>query len=311
MGVLGRAQPSKPALQVTGPEQPCLFWGVMSSSLPRMHPLPTRYKAVVHYNYFCKSLRRVAATYNVSKSSVQRWVKSTSTQDMHLSRPLKRCRKVVSRQIQECVTNTLTSSPFTTMASLARVVSRTCNVKMSPSTVSRIRKKLNWTRKKTFRCVDHAHQPEKVIGFCKQFLDANTYGEVISIDEAGFYVGDNPRFGYSPRGQRLQVNSSRTLRRRKLTLLMAITKAGVHHFQVLDVNCTKTHFVRFIQDMPAIPGASLLMDNVAISSLGRCERCHRISRNDTSVQPSVLPKTQPDRVRFQLHQVRLPFTLSD
>lgn len=39
-----------------------------------MYNLETRYKAVVHYNYFVNSLRRVSKLYGVSKSSLQRWV---------------------------------------------------------------------------------------------------------------------------------------------------------------------------------------------------------------------------------------------
>ena len=40
-----------------------------------MHDLETRYKAVVHYNHFQRSLRVVSKLYKVSKSSLQRWVK--------------------------------------------------------------------------------------------------------------------------------------------------------------------------------------------------------------------------------------------
>jgi transposase len=41
-----------------------------------MHPLEIRYKAVIHYKYFLHSLRKVANHYNVSKSSLQRWIKN-------------------------------------------------------------------------------------------------------------------------------------------------------------------------------------------------------------------------------------------
>jgi transposase len=86
---------------------------------------------------------------------------------------------------------------------------------------------------------------------------------LICIDEAGFYVGDHSRRGYAPRGSRLHVGASRTLRRRKLTLLLAISKRGLVHFKILDHNCKKEDFVDFIQTLPVAPGSTLLMDNVA------------------------------------------------
>jgi hypothetical protein len=38
-----------------------------------MISLETRYRSVVHYKYFLRSLRKVCNIYNVSKSSLHRW----------------------------------------------------------------------------------------------------------------------------------------------------------------------------------------------------------------------------------------------
>ena len=39
-----------------------------------MIPLDTKYRAIVHYTHFLKSLRQVAALYKVSKSTLHRWL---------------------------------------------------------------------------------------------------------------------------------------------------------------------------------------------------------------------------------------------
>jgi transposase len=44
-----------------------------------MQPREVRYRAVVHYKLFLHSLRKVAQLYNVSKSSLQRWIHNDPT----------------------------------------------------------------------------------------------------------------------------------------------------------------------------------------------------------------------------------------
>ena len=43
-----------------------------------MYALDVKYRAIVHYERFLRSLRRVAAIYSVSKSTLSRWVHSTT-----------------------------------------------------------------------------------------------------------------------------------------------------------------------------------------------------------------------------------------
>jgi transposase len=174
-----------------------------------------------------------------------------------------RKRKPVANDVASCVKHAIQENPFITMSTLSHMITKQCNLRLSLSTASRLTKKLGFSRKKAFRTIQRVHDPADVLAFCNQYDHATSKGCIISIDEAGFYVGDNPRYGYSPRGERLHVSSSRTLRRRKLTLVMAVTKDGVHHFSILDNNCNKASFISFISEMPCIPGATVLMDNLS------------------------------------------------
>ena len=109
--------------------------------------------------------------------------------------------------------------------------------------------------------MDIQHDPQKIVGFCERFqLAAN---DIVCIDEAGFYVGDRPRKGYAPKGKRLDVLASRSFRHVKYTLLMAVSRNGVVHHEILDHNCRKADFIKFIENLPVERGCSLLMDNVA------------------------------------------------
>ncbi len=96
-----------------------------------MHNLETRYKAVVHYTHFLRSLRRVSKLYNVSKSSLQRWVKQSPTYRKQ------RSKQIVSKDIQKCIAKEIHSNPFIKIEELASIISSTCNLKRSRRTVNR------------------------------------------------------------------------------------------------------------------------------------------------------------------------------
>ena len=233
-----------------------------------MHSSETRYRAVVHYTHFLPSLRRVACQYGVSKSTLQRWVKSTANPVPRRLQKQRRPARQLHKSIEACIQQTLETDPFCPISEVARRVAETCGLHRSVRTVRRMVKRAGFTYKKAFNTVSRSHAAEDVLRFCHEYTASlqsskPDTGELISIDEAGFYIGDHPRRGYAPRGSKLRLAGSRTLRRRKLTLLLAVSPAGIRHFQILDHNCRKADFVAFVEALPVAPGSTLLMDNVA------------------------------------------------
>ena len=172
----------------------------------------------------------------------------------------KKAKKQVVRSIQDCVAETLRENPFTTARQLVGRIREACNLTVSRSTANRIVKASGFTYKKAFTAVIPQSDPETAVAFCQAHKASR---DIVCIDEAGFYVGDHPRRGYAAKGRRLTVTASRTLRRVKYTLLMAISADGVVHYEVLDHNCRKSDFIDFIERMNVPSGTSLLMDNIA------------------------------------------------
>ena len=222
-----------------------------------MYSLETRYKAVVHYNHFWKSLRGVSKLYKVSKSSLQRWV----GKELNTKRK-KKGKSQLKSNIIEFIQKTLTVNPFCKMTDLSNMLTKEFGLKRSARTASRYIRKSGMTRKKAFRMVDYSHNTEDIIEFGNRYIKANDEQVIVSIDECGFYVGDHNRFGYSKRGERLRVVGSKTLRQTKFTMIMAVTKDGVHHYEIQETNCKKVDFIRFINTMPPIHNGVLLMDNI-------------------------------------------------
>jgi transposase len=120
--------------------------------------------------------------------------------------------------------------------------------------------KSNFTKKKAFRVVNRSTTCQEFTAFGTALLG---HTNIVSIDEAGFYIGDHGRYGYSRKGNRLNVPADRGLRRAKLTLLMAVSTSGILGYKILDHNCRKPDFVSFIQSLPLTAKDTVVMDNIA------------------------------------------------
>lgn len=216
----------------------------------------TRYKAVVHYKYFLHIIRKVARLYNVSRSSLQRWI----NQDPVKRRPLQRP-KTSQSGILKCISDTLTNNPFANMQHIADCLRHECGLSRSSRSVNRYVHNGGWTRKKCHSVINRSHPASLITEFCSQYKSCQD--SLICIDEAGFHVGDHNRYGYAKRGSRLNVKAAHTLRQRKYTLIMAINSSGIVHYEVLDHNCRKTDFISFVKAIQAPAGSTLLMDNIA------------------------------------------------
>ena len=170
-----------------------------------------RYKAIVHYKYFLRSLRAVSKLYGVSKSSLQRWVHS----DPAAKAPRRTSRRSITLElIKDTLATAIKADPFISMERLAQYISAHCAVKRCRSTIGTYRRFCGYTLKKAFRTVKACHDADAVRQFCTEHV--LTGPNLICLDEACFHVGDVPRRGYSLRGQRLDVPHPNRLRRNKL-----------------------------------------------------------------------------------------------
>ena len=221
-----------------------------------MIDIAKKYRAIVHYEHFLRSLRAVAKIYGVSKSSLQRWCK-----DKQVKRK-QRSKKQIASEITRCIQSELTTNPLLTMSELCSKVKNTCKVKPSVNTIGRWVGGLGYTRKKVKKTIAYTPNSELVNTFCNTYTSLSD-DDIVCVDEAGFYVGDHRRCGYSKRGHNIKVSGSSTLRRSRFTLVMAITKHGIAHYKILHGSCKKTDFVSFIRELPeSLRGKSIVMDNL-------------------------------------------------
>ena len=176
-----------------------------------MIPLATRFRAVVHYTHFLHSLRKVSKLYNVSKSSLHRWIKKDPRALAIAKQVSRRRRASAFSSVQHVIKEEVEANPFTTMDGLSRVLKERCGLKLARTTVGRYRAACGFAWKKAFRTVVPKHDPQRVRAFCEAHIGCRE--NLVCIDGACFYVGDHPKRGYSQRGKRLTVATSRTVRR--------------------------------------------------------------------------------------------------
>ena len=221
-------------------------------------------KCIVEYKYYTHSIRKVAKKYNTSKSSVHRWVTNDEECKIVIQKRKEYKKRQHAKKIEliKCVTNTIEATPFITMAELAQVVCKKCGVRLSTRTMNRYSTEAGFTYKKAVKCVNYKHDNNQVLSYCKKFSEAYASGTIYSLDEAAFYVGENPRKGRAKKGKRLAISSDTNLKRTKFTLLMAVGVNGVAAFKILEHNAKKPDFVSFLSNMNVQPGSTIIMDNL-------------------------------------------------
>ena len=146
-----------------------------------MRDREVRYRAVVHYLHFCRSLRKVAKIYGVSKSSLQRWVQARSpTQRVRTLR-----KKSSAQKLHAAIGAIFQQNPFTTMQALARRLQQEHGLQVSPSTAWRMTRDCGFTWKKAFKAVAVQHDEQAILSFCKRYLGekSSDHPEAVLLDK--------------------------------------------------------------------------------------------------------------------------------
>ena len=227
-----------------------------------MYPRWIKYRAIVHYCEFQRSLRKVATRYGIGKSTLARWVRE---RDRPLP-PKRRRRSRASDHIASVVCEALQTNPFATASDLIQVVHQRCGMKVSSSTIYRCLRGQKYTVKRAQRSREHETVDIRHAFFARS---ASPYGsDAISIDESSFCMNDRPLRGWAPRGQR--VPKGRPGRRSRVSLLLAIGYEGTIAHRTVFGGVNGRIFAEFVNELP--DGRPLIIDNASIhKTRGVCD----------------------------------------
>lgn len=251
-----------------------------------MYDFTLKYKAIVHYKHFLKSIRKVSQLYQVSKTTLHRWLK-----EGQVTVRKSRMKKQVRSDIASCIDKAISKNPFCSLKELAHQISSSCNVKYSPSTVSRIMKSCKMSYKTAKRCVNYKHDTSYIQAFCQAFLENND--KIVCIDELGFYVGENPRKGWAKIGTRLQTPLQPSMRLKKFSVIVAISSQGIEKYSILESNCKKEDFIKFCDELELPSGTKILMDNIPFHKSSQVQKLLDQRNIITLFTPPYSPRTNP------------------
>jgi transposase len=220
-----------------------------------MYDQNTRHRAVIHYTYFLRSIRKVSKIYNVGKSTLSRWLRLSHVPTERKKRPS------LAHRLAPRVSGYLKDDPFMTLQEIVQRLKDSDHA-ASTTTVHRAIRTARFSRKR----VQPRFQPrkpttEQAVEFLKNFDAAQ---EIISIDETCVYANDSPRYGYTLRGTRCCHCTKAPKRTGKLTLVLAISnKRGCIAHKLVKGSFNSESFRCFLGSVPAKKGNVVLMDNVA------------------------------------------------
>ena len=123
-----------------------------------MYDLSVKYRAIVHYEKFNKSIRKVSKMYNIGKSTLHRWLNEKG-----ISKRKTRTKKQIGKDIQKCIDNAIHSNPFCTLKELVIKIASECSLKLSVSTASRVLKKCRYSFKNSRKIVDCHYDTKRIL----------------------------------------------------------------------------------------------------------------------------------------------------
>lgn len=218
------------------------------------YDVTTKYKAIVHYTHFLRSLRKVAKIYNVTKSTLGRWVNRDGKQIPNAHKPRHHSKVTrVKKQLMEYYSRN--------KCSILRDAIKTLGIQRCVSTVCRHMKSVGLTRKRCTRIVSPGCLDESAFEEMRSTFMSDQ--NVIAIDESCIHIHDTPKYGWAPKGQRVRQDiSKKQTTRRRVTLVLAISRTGIAGMQIIDGSCDSHKFAEFISHLKAPPGSTCFMDNV-------------------------------------------------
>ena len=263
-----------------------------------MHSLTTRVKVVLHYTNFTQSLRKVAALYGVSKSSVSRWVQSnkmTPIVQVYKNLQRKRFSRKGSKAIllKETVAETLDLNPSASAIDLVTAAKEVVGIRASLSTVARVRKACGFRFKQASRSQNHQRA-----SMDHPFMTTkNVYDDAIAVDESSFLKRDMPRRGWAL-GAAAVPKPPPKHHRERVSLILAIDKSGVVASQMKKGSFNTQSYASFLQSLPV--GRRIIADNVTFHKSRHVREVAEANNQELVYTPPYCPWFNPTEFAFSV-----------
>lgn len=194
--------------------------------------------------------------------------------------------------------------PCTTLLDVSVYAKQTFDVDVSQSTISRLLKQNNITRKKGTTCFIEQRQAD-VQKFVSE-IPSNAYQTWSSLDEASFTLNLSPLYGYGKKGRRVVIPRPGS-RGTRLSLLLYISPRHPPSYELLKGGVKSDRFQSFLSRLPNHD--TIVLDNASIhhakASLSRqqlpsIEETSKSNHQTLKYLPAYSPQLNPTELVFNV-----------
>ncbi|ARF09745.1 transposase [Indivirus ILV1] len=227
---------------------------------------PKIYKKLVINKYLDRDcpVTEIAKRYNVSKGSIYNW-KRKNDKGLNLNKEKYTKKSKYTSEIKCFIRAYVLKYKLFKYLNLISLIKRHYNVSASKTCIYEILSKMNITYKKVRRRL--IYNKKLIMQKRKEFIKKVSklqLDDIISIDETSIDNQLYPLYSWGLKGKRIEV--SRNAVKTRYTVITAISKDKIIHYEIIKKSASALHFKKFIEDL-IISGVSnkiLLMDNARI-----------------------------------------------
>jgi transposase len=244
-------------------------------------------KAAINVYEFVHSIRKTCRMLGIAKSTIQRWLSSSST-----CKTTSTLRKFERLDVAACIRKHVEINPFTTCHQLSHLVQKETNVRISRQLASVALKQYGFSKVKARRTnYNHDRQEPQLKTFLKTLLGCIKIGTpIVAVDECGFDARMLPQTGYCKKGCRLRVHDSSSCTWKRQNMIMAVSTSGQWSHVVQEQPVNAVEFSAFIRSLQFPTGTVILMDNIAFHK----SPSTRQAMNEKEFTPLYIPPYCPD-----------------
>lgn len=234
----------------------------------------------------------------VSRATIKRYVKLRRETGQLERKPIPGRPPKKSTSLRAGLVAQLGAYPDATLEMHCQFWEQTSGVRVSTTTMSRVIRRLGWTRKKKTIGATERNEEARAAWReqCKD-LDAT---KLVVIDECGSHIGLTPLYARAPRGARATGSVPRN-RGKNTTLIAALSWSGIGESLLLDGSVTTAVFEQYVERIlaPSLSfGQIVLLDNLAAHKGKRVEELIRARGCQLLFLPSYSPDVSPIEEAF-------------
>jgi len=207
------------------------------------------------YNNNEYSIREVAKIFNISKSTIQRWITSDN-----LSKKVKNDYK---DKIDKIINDTVIDNPFITIKDIKNNLENKLNIKISLTGVFIHVKRNGFSFKKVSkRMYRNLNEIKIKVKEFRKIIKKIKLSDIVCLDESGIKENMCEDYGWSKKGKKIiKYTKSHP---KKYSVMMTINKEKIISSKIYDKNINSEIFYNYMKDdlLPIIKNKYILMDNI-------------------------------------------------